>query len=269
MSAPLRAVKAREAERASTGRPIIEAQDLGMTFASGSVVALEGVSFAIRPGEFVSLIGPSGCGKSTLLRLVAGLAARTGGALDVLGTPAGKPREEVGMMFQKPTLLAWKNALDNVILPKTLTTGATEADKRKALELLRLVGLEGFEFSFPSQLSGGMQQRVALARLLNTGAEILLLDEPFGALDEFTRERLNMELLRIQRDVKATILFVTHNIQEAVFLADRVFVMTPRPGRLAEIVSVDLPRPRDIPITKTDGFNRLAFEVRDILGASI
>ncbi len=248
---------------------IIAARNLGMTFASGSVVALEDVNFTIRPGEFVSLIGPSGCGKSTLLRLVAGLLQRSGGDLEVHGSPAGRPREEIGMMFQKPTLLAWKNVLDNVVLPNTLTTGATDAHRRKALERLRLVGLEGFEFSYPNQLSGGMQQRVALARLLNTGAEILLLDEPFGALDEFTRERLNVELLRIQRDMKATILFVTHNIQEAVFLADRVFVMTPRPGRLTEIVDVDLPRPREMSITKTEAFNDLAFRVRDILGASI
>lgn len=252
-----------------TAPAIIEARNLGMTFAGGSVVALEDVNFDVKPGEFISLIGPSGCGKSTLLRLVAGLLRRSGGQMEVLGKSAGTPREEIGMMFQKPTLLAWKNVLDNVILPKTLTTGATDKDHIKALELLHLVGLEGFEFSYPNQLSGGMQQRVALARLLNTGAEILLLDEPFGALDEFTRERLNVELLRIQRDLQATILFVTHNIQEAVFLADRVFVMTPRPGRLTEIVEVDLPRPRDISITKTEAFNNLAFKVRDILGASI
>lgn len=269
MNAKPQAVAVDAAAQPATAPTIIEAENLGMTFAGGSVVALEDVNFQIHPGEFISLIGPSGCGKSTLLRLVAGLLQRTGGALDVLGKPAGAPREEIGMMFQKPTLLAWKNVLENVVLPKTLTTGATEADRRHGIELLHLVGLEGFEFSYPSQLSGGMQQRVALARLLHSGASILLLDEPFGALDEFTRERLNVELLRIQRDLHATILFVTHNIQEAVFLADRVFVMTPRPGRLAEIVDVDLPRPREIALTKTPEFNQRVFEIRDILGGTI
>ena len=248
---------------------IISAEDLGMIFAAGSVVALEDVNFEITKGSFVSLIGPSGCGKSTLLRIVSGLLQPTGGVLSVKGEPVTAPRPDIGMMFQKPTLLPWKSVMDNVMLPKTLGGRVTKADKEEAVALLHLVGLEGFEFSFPGQLSGGMQQRVALARLLNTGAEILLLDEPFGALDEFTRERLNVELLRIQREVKATILFVTHNIQEAVFLADDVFVMTPRPGRLTEIVEVGLPRPRNIELMKEAEFNQRVFDVRDILGGTI
>jgi NitT/TauT family transport system ATP-binding protein len=248
---------------------IISSEDLGMVFAAGSVVALQEVNFEIKRGEFISLIGPSGCGKSTLLRIVAGLLTPTGGTLSVKGEPVTRPRPDIGMMFQKPTLLPWKSVMDNVMLPKTLGGRVTKEDKEKAVALLHLVGLEGFEFSFPGQLSGGMQQRVALARLLNTGAEILLLDEPFGALDEFTRERLNVELLRIQREVKATILFVTHNIQEAVFLADDVFVMTPRPGRLTEIVDVGLPRPREIAMMKDADFNQRVFEVRDILGGTI
>jgi NitT/TauT family transport system ATP-binding protein len=248
---------------------IISSEDLGMVFAAGSVVALQEVNFEIKRGEFISLIGPSGCGKSTLLRIVAGLLTPTGGTLSVKGEPVTRPRPDIGMMFQKPTLLPWKSVMDNVMLPKTLGGRVTKEDKEKAVALLHLVGLEGFEFSFPGQLSGGMQQRVALARLLNTGAEILLLDEPFGALDEFTRERLNVELLRIQREVKATILFVTHNIQEAVFLADDVFVMTPRPGRLTEIVDVGLPRPREMAMMKDADFNQRVFEVRDILGGTI
>jgi NitT/TauT family transport system ATP-binding protein len=249
-------------------RVVIEGQGTGMTF-PGPVVALEDASFTIREGEFVSLIGPSGCGKSTLLRLVSGLLTPTGGQLSVFGKPVSGPRAEIGMMFQKPTLLDWKSVLDNVLLPKTLGPGVTRADREKAIELIRLVGLEGFEVAFPRQLSGGMQQRVALARLLNTGANILLMDEPFGALDEFTRERLNLELLRLQRDLKATVLFVTHNIQEAVFLADRVFVMTPRPGRLAATVDVPLERPRTIEMTKTPEFNDLVFNIRDTLGGFI
>ena len=255
--------------RADPRETIVSAEDLGMVFSAGSVVALEEVNFAIRKGDFVSLIGPSGCGKSTLLRLVAGLLRPTSGSLSVKGEPVTAPRPDIGMMFQKPTLLPWKSVLDNVMLPKTLAGGVTKAAKEEAVSLLHLVGLEGFEFSFPGQLSGGMQQRVALARLLNTGAEILLLDEPFGALDEFTRERLNVELLRIQREVKATILFVTHNIQEAVFLADDVFVMTPRPGRLAQIVQTGLPRPRAIDMMKDADFNQRVFDVRDILGGTI
>ncbi|ROU00343.1 ABC transporter ATP-binding protein [Histidinibacterium lentulum] len=254
----------------ASSEAIIASKAVGKIFGE-TVVALEDINATIRRGEFVSLIGPSGCGKSTFLRLVAGLTFPTSGTLDVLGQPMAGPRPEIGMMFQKPTLLAWKSVFENVMLPVTLAKkGRTsKADREKAIDLLHLVGLEGFEFSYPSQLSGGMQQRVALARLLNTGAEILLLDEPFGALDEFTRERLNVELLRIQREVKATILFVTHNIQEAVFLADKVFVMTPRPGRLAEVVDVDLPRPREIELMKDDTFNRRVFEIRDILGGTI
>lgn len=252
----------------AASRSVIEAKGTGMEF-PGPVVALDDATFNIRQGEFVSLIGPSGCGKSTLLRLVSGLITPTSGQLSVFGTPVSGPRAEIGMMFQKPTLLDWKSVLHNVLLPKTLGAGVTRADREKAVELLQLVGLGGFEVAFPRQLSGGMQQRVALARLLNTGAEILLLDEPFGALDEFTRERLNLELLRIQRDLKATILFVTHNIQEAVFLADRVFVMTPRPGRLEATIEVPMERPRTIEMTKTPEFNELVFNIRDTLGGFI
>ncbi len=166
------------------------------------------------------------------------------------------------MMFQKPTLLAWRTAVENVLLPTEIAGEVRDADRKKAIELLALVGLRDFAFSFPSQLSGGMQQRVALARLLQTGADVLLLDEPFGALDEFTRERLNVELMRIVGEVKTTTLFVTHNIAEAIFLADRVFVMTPRPGRLAGIVEVPLPRPRAPKIQQSPEFNDLVGRVR-------
>jgi NitT/TauT family transport system ATP-binding protein len=246
---------------------VIEGERVTKVF-SDTVVALEGASFAIPKASFVSLVGPSGCGKSTLLRLVAGLIPLTSGSLNVHGQQVELPRKDVGMMFQKATLLDWRTAVENVLLPTELGGMVTPQDKRRAMDLLHLVGLKGFEFSFPRQLSGGMQQRVSLARLLQTGADILLLDEPFGALDEFTRERLNLELLRIVAEVRATTLFVTHNIAEAIFLADHVMVMTPRPGRLAAIVDVPFARPREIELQQTPEFNAIVAHVREILGSA-
>ncbi len=245
---------------------VLGARSLGKTFANGSVVALEGATFDIRPGSFVSLVGPSGCGKSTLLRLIAGLIERTSGQVSVHGTDVSGPRTDVAMMFQKATLLDWRTAIENVLLPTEMARSVTKDDQKHAAELLKLVGLEEFLFAFPSQLSGGMQQRVALARLLQTGADVLLLDEPFGALDEFTRERLNVELMRIVGEVKATTLFVTHNIAEAIFLADQVFVMTPRPGRIAATIDVPFERPRPLSLQTSPEFNTLVAEVRDVLG---
>jgi NitT/TauT family transport system ATP-binding protein len=245
---------------------VVSAQGVGKTFGGGAVVALEGATFDIRPGSFVSLVGPSGCGKSTLLRLTAGLIDKTSGTLSVHGKEVTSPRTDVGMMFQKATLLDWRTAVENVLLPTEVARTVTKADQKNAAELLRMVGLKDFLFAFPSQLSGGMQQRVALARLLQTGADVLLLDEPFGALDEFTRERLNVELMRIVGEVKATTLFVTHNIAEAIFLADQVFVMTPRPGRIAKIVDVPFARPRPLSLQTSVEFNQLVAEVREILG---
>ncbi|MGS4946830.1 ABC transporter ATP-binding protein [Meridianimarinicoccus sp. RP-17] len=242
--------------------PVIAAHDLRKTFAGGSVVAVEDADFQIRPGEFISLVGPSGCGKSTLLRMVAGLLERTSGSLTVHGQEVTGPHPTVAMMFQKPTLLDWRTAVENVLLPTEIAGRVTDADRRRAMDLLELTGLKDFAFSFPSQLSGGMQQRVALARLLQTGADILLLDEPFGALDEFTREHLNVELLRIVNEVRSTTLFVTHNISEAIYLADRVFVMTPRPGRIAGIVEVPFERPRPLSIQQGPEFNALVSRVR-------
>lgn len=237
------------------------------SFAAGSVVALQDANFNVKEGSFVSLVGPSGCGKSTLLRLIAGLIPATEGQLSVHGTEVVNPRQDVAMMFQRATLLEWRTAIENVLLPSELLRRPTAEDKTRAMELLNLVGLGDFAFSFPAQLSGGMQQRVALARLLQTGADILLLDEPFGALDEFTREKLNIELLRIVDEVSATTLFVTHNIAEAIFLADEVYVMTPRPGQIARVVPVNLPRPRALSIQTSPEFNALVEEVRDALGA--
>jgi len=187
--------------------------------------------------------------------------------MEVHQTEVTSARQDVAMMFQRATLLEWRTAVENVLLPTELRGTPTDADKTRALDLLKLVGLGDFAFSFPAQLSGGMQQRVALARLLQTGADILLLDEPFGALDEFTREKLNLELLRIVSEVGATTIFVTHNISEAIFLADEVYVMTPRPGQIAKIVPVDLSRPRELSIQTSPEFNALVADVRETLGA--
>ena len=250
---------------ASKGDVVIEASNLTKAF-SETVIALENASFTVKKGDFVSLVGPSGCGKSTLLRLVAGLIPKTEGSLTVHGKEVAEPRGDTGMMFQRPILLEWRTAVENVLLPTELTGSVSNADKRKAMDYLDLVGLKEFEFTFPRQLSGGMQQRVALARLLQTGADILLLDEPFGALDEFTRERLNIELLRIVDQFQATTLFVTHNISEAIFLADQVHVMTPRPGRLAKIIDVPFARPRSMDLLLTPEFNMMVKEVREVLG---
>ena len=251
--------------RAST--LVVTGSSVGKTFAGGTVVALENADFSIPKGRFVSLVGPSGCGKSTLLRLIAGLIPPTSGELSVHDQEVTGPRQDVAMMFQRATLLEWRTAVENVLLPTEIKGGVSNADRDNAIDLLKLVGLDDFAFSFPAQLSGGMQQRVALARLLQTGADVLLLDEPFGALDEFTRERLNVELLRIVGEIGATTVFVTHNIAEAIFLADEVYVMTPRPGRIARVIEVPLGRPRKLAIQTSPEFNRVVEEARDVLGA--
>lgn len=253
-------------DQSQFGQTVIEGKNVTKVFGE-TVTALEGANFDIRAGEFISLVGPSGCGKSTLLRLVAGLIEKTSGDVKVNDDLVTKPRTDIGMMFQKAVLLDWRTAIENVLLPSEMKHRISQEDKDKAMASLELVGLKGFEFHFPKQLSGGMQQRVALARLIQTGADIMLMDEPFGALDEFTRERLNVELMRIVGELKATTLFVTHNIQEAIYLADRVMVMTPRPGRIAEIIEVEFERPRDISIQTSREFNIIIEQVRDTLGS--
>jgi NitT/TauT family transport system ATP-binding protein len=210
----------------------------------GGVLAVDHVSFDAKPGEFVSIVGPSGCGKSTLLRLIAGLIPLSDGRIAVNGLDVTEPRQDVALMFQRPTLLPWRSALQNALLPPKLGGKLDEAAERQAYELLELVGLSGFEHTYPRHLSGGMQQRVALARLLMVGVDVLLLDEPFAAVDQLTRERLNLELLRVHERMSATALLVTHNITEAILLADRVIVMTPRPGRISDVIDVPFERPR-------------------------
>ena len=232
------------------------------------VVALDDVTFDVAPGEFISLVGPSGCGKSTILNILGGLLDATEGECRMDGAQVTKPRREIGMMFQSPVLFPWRTILNNVLLPVDIRRQGRKNYRDKAMELLGRVGLEEFSGSFPNELSGGMQQRAALARLLLEDAEVMLLDEPFGALDEFTREAMNIDLLRLWSGSGKTILFVTHNIQEAVFLSDRVAVMTPRPGRLAKMLEINLPRPREITMMKSPEFQDLVFEVRQLLGVA-
>lgn len=235
----------------------------GVDQSFGDTRALDGIDMSVHQGEFLTIVGPSGCGKSTLLRLAAGLIAPTAGRLIVHGEQVTGPRRDVGFMFQKPTLLPWLNARENVLLPRSLHTRPTAGDRDEADRLLALVGLHGSAFRYPDHLSGGMQQRVALARLLMTGADLLLLDEPFGALDEFTRENLNFELLDIRRATGATIVLVTHSISEAVLLGDRVVAMSPRPGRIAETVDVDLGSLRTPETLRSDRFAGILNRVRD------
>jgi NitT/TauT family transport system ATP-binding protein len=222
---------------------------VGITFdtAGGQVTALDGVSVQLEAGSFTSLLGPSGCGKSTLLRIISDLLTPTSGTVTVLGETPQVAREgrRLGFVFQDAALLPWRNAIDNVLLPLEIGPGkATAEDKNRAEELLALVGLEGRAEALPSQLSGGQRQRVSIARALITKPKVLLMDEPFGALDEITRDRLNEELLNIWQLTGTTVVFVTHSIAEAVFLSQRVVVMSAQPGRISEVHDIDLPGER-------------------------
>ncbi len=254
--------------------PIIAVDHVSKRYQSsaGEVIALHDVSLAVAPGEFVALIGPSGCGKSTLMRLIGDLDSPTTGAILVKGkSPAQSRRDrDYGMVFQSPVLYEWRTVRKNVELPLEVM-GYPAAERRtRAMDMLRLVGLDDFDMAYPWQLSGGMQQRVSIARALSFHPSILMMDEPFGALDEMTRERMQSELLSIWGDAGtgSTIIFVTHSIPEAVFLADRVVVMSPRPGRIEKIVQVDLPRPRDIVTRESPRFFELVTQVRESLRES-
>lgn len=225
--------------------PLLVADGVEMTFTGeGGVEALAEASFAVGRGEFVCLLGPSGCGKSTLLHILGGLLKPTAGRVLFDGRPLAAPQQRIAYVFQKANLMPWRTALANVTLPLEVRGVPKQEAARQARAMLKLVGLEGFEGSYPRHLSGGMEQRVAIARALVQGAEVLLLDEPFGSLDALTREQLNEELLRICQAQRKTVVMVTHSIAEAIFLADRILVLTSRPGRLALDVEVALPRPR-------------------------
>jgi NitT/TauT family transport system ATP-binding protein len=230
------------------------------------VDALAGVSFAVGRNEFLTIVGPSGCGKSTLLKLLAGVIPVTGGEITLDGRQVAGPQRDIGMVFQSPVLLRWRNVLDNVLFPATiLKLDHAEASER-ARALLAMVGLGGFERKYPRELSGGMQQRVAICRALLFRPSILLMDEPFGALDALTREELSVELLRIWQEETKTVLFVTHSIPEAVLLGHRVVVITHRPGRVADIVPIELPHPRDLGVTARPAFQDYVGLIRSKIG---
>jgi NitT/TauT family transport system ATP-binding protein len=237
------------------------------TSGEGATTALKDINLHIRAGEFISLIGPSGCGKSTLLRIVGDLIAPSGGKVEVNGKPAHQARldRDYGMVFQAPVLFDWRTVEANVRLPLEVMRVPRAERERRVREMLDLVELGGFLRHYPHQLSGGMQQRVAIARALCFQPALLLMDEPFGALDEITRERLNAEVLNIWSRTGTTVLFVTHSIPEAVFLSSRVVVMSPRPGRITTVVDVDLPQPRDEQTRESDRYYELVTVVREAL----
>ena len=250
--------------------PLITLQDVSKTFVSSArtVTALDKVGFEIQTGNFVSIVGPSGCGKSTLLKIISGLMSASAGGVEVHGKPVQAPLENVGMVFQAPVLLKWRTVLGNILLPVEFARLDVQSHAEKARALIQLVGLAGFEDMYPHELSGGMQQRASLCRALVTDPQLLLMDEPFGALDAMTRDELDMELLRIWEERKKTVLFVTHSIQEAVFLSDVVFVMSARPGRLIEKIAVDLPRPRTMEMMSAAGFGAYTLKIRAALAAA-
>ena len=231
----------------------------------GTVDALDNISFEIQPSEFVCIVGPSGSGKSTLLRIMAGLIVPQQGRVWLDGQVVTAPRPSIGIVFQKANLMPWRTVRDNVALPLEMERLPSAETQQRAQMLIDLVGLTGFEESYPHGLSGGMEQRVAIARALIHNPTVLLLDEPFGSLDALTRERMALELTRIWSTQKTTVVMVTHSIQEAVFLSDRVLVMTDRPGRIAAAIPIDLPRPRDLNLLQEERFAEIAGKIRQAI----
>ena len=249
--------------------PVVRLASVTKQFGTGGLTALQDVDLEIRPGEFISLIGPSGCGKSTLLRIVGDLIHPTTGTVEVNGKTAAQARadRDYGIVFQDSVLFEWRTVAKNIGLPLELAGWSRERRRERVHEMLDLVELTGFDSHHPWQLSGGMQQRVSIARALSFSPALLLMDEPFGALDEMTRERLNIELLRIWEASGSTVIFVTHSISEAVFLSTRVVVMSPRPGRITGIVDIDLPQPRTNRTREEPRFAELIRDVRRTLRA--
>lgn len=229
---------------------------------SGPMQSIATLSFDIKDGEFVSIVGPSGCGKSTLLKMVAGLLPITSGDLRLSGDKIDGPQKNVGIVFQSAVLLAWRNVLDNILLQAEMRDMPMAPARARALALIEMAGLKGFEQKYPWQLSGGMQQRVAICRALLHDPSVLLMDEPFGALDAMTREKMNVELQRIWLESKKTVLLITHSIPESVFLSDRVLVMSERPGSIEAIYDIDLPRPRNLDVMATPEFSAYTKAIR-------
>jgi NitT/TauT family transport system ATP-binding protein len=250
-------------------REAISVRSLSKDYGGGAdaIAALRDIDFSVGEGEFLSIVGPSGCGKSTLLKILAGLMPATSGEAMLNGTPIEGPRRDIGMVFQSPVLFPWRSVLGNALLPVDVQRLGRERMIERARSLIALVGLAGFENRYPWELSGGMQQRVALVRALVHDPTLLLMDEPFGALDALTREAMNVELQRIWLERQKTVVFVTHSTSEAVFLADRVMVMTPRPGRIGDMLKIDLPRPRTLDVMTTEPFGVYVRRIRAGLNA--
>lgn len=230
----------------------------------GPVRALDQVSLCARKGEFLTILGPSGCGKSTLLMIAAGLLPASSGVVTVDGQPVDQPRTDIGIVFQSPVLLEWRTALGNVMLQAEAKKLERAAAERRARALLSSVGLGGFEDKYPHELSGGMRQRVSLCRALIHNPPLLMMDEPFGALDALTRDQLVLDLQQIWNETRMTVLFITHSLAEAVFLSDRVIVMTPRPGRIDQVIDIDLPRPRTLAMRETPRFAEYSRQILDL-----
>lgn len=243
---------------------VVSVQGLNKQYGENGTIALSNVSIDIQKGKFISILGPSGCGKSTLLRCIAGLEQPTSGKLIINGKESTETPDGIGMVFQRDALLAWRTIEDNLKLPLELTKRKTSNYTEKIKSLLRLTGLENFADKYPHQLSGGMRQRASICRALVDDPSILLMDEPFSALDAFTRDQMNEELQRIWTETNNTILFVTHGIAEAVFLADVVLVMSPRPGRIMEVIEIDLPRPRNLNLRESERFGRYTSHIRNL-----
>jgi NitT/TauT family transport system ATP-binding protein len=262
--------------RQEAGRDwLIEMKGLGKTYPAADgrpVHAIASVNCVVAAGEFVAVLGPSGCGKSTLMMMTAGLLRPSEGSVTFKGQQVTEPLRDFGVVFQDAVLLPWRNVIENVELPGEVASVSPDKRRAKAAEMIRLVGLAGFESKYPRELSGGMQQRVAIARSLSLNPSLLLMDEPFGALDAMTREQMNLELQRISFQSGATVLFVTHSIAEAAFLADRVLVMSGRPSTVREIVQIDIPRPRNIELLSSDRLGQYISRLRALLndpGASL